>query len=148
MTDYFRPAGYDIWSKLTVWAVSLPTVPVWQQRSEDEQGKQGRLFKDKPEGINWSNSPDNPGALLHPAIFQYIYHGPDTTLGEIWYNIFSRKAAAGMIKRDSTSNTGCSSAFTQCLPADPGLRPSTEHSQNPSDYRWTLVCTGMSQFQH
>ena len=33
------------------------------------------------------------------AIFQYIYYGPDTTLSEIryQYNMFSRKAAAGLI---------------------------------------------------
>ena len=31
-----------------------PIVPVQQQRSEDEQGKQGRLFKSKSEGINCS----------------------------------------------------------------------------------------------
>ena len=39
---------------LTVWADSLSIVPVQQQRSEDEQSKQDILFKDKPEGVNWS----------------------------------------------------------------------------------------------
>ena len=51
---------YDSWDKHTVWADSLPIVPVQQQRSEDEQRKQGRLFKDKPELIRltWlTNSP-------------------------------------------------------------------------------------------
>ena len=48
-------------------------------------------------------------AVIQPgiAIFQYIYNGPDTTLGEICYNMFSRKAVAGVIKPDSTSNKGC-----------------------------------------
>ena len=35
------------------------------------------------------------------AIFQYIYHGPDTTLGEICYNMFSWKAVAGAIKPET-----------------------------------------------
>ena len=67
------------------------------------------------------------------AIFQYIYHGPDTTLGEIHYNMFSRMAAAGVIKPETlTSNKGCScTACTPCLPADPGLDPSTEHVSEP-----------------
>ena len=32
------------------------------------------------------------------AILKYIYHGRNTTLGEIRYNMFSMKAAAGVIK--------------------------------------------------
>ena len=32
------------------------------------------------------------------AIFQYLYHGPNLTLGEIRYKMFSRKAVAGVIK--------------------------------------------------
>ena len=39
------------------------------------------------------------------AIFQYIYYGPDTTLGEICYNMFSRKAVAGVIKPESLPPT-------------------------------------------
>ena len=35
------------------------------------------------------------------AIFQYIYQGPDTTLGEIRCNMFSRKAPAGVIKSET-----------------------------------------------
>lgn len=38
------------------------------------------------------------------AIFQYIYHGPDTTLGEIRY-MFSRKAVAGLIKPETLPPT-------------------------------------------
>ena len=65
------------------------------------------------------------------AIFQYIYHGPDTTLGEICY-MFSRKAVAGVIKPETLPPTGCScTACTLCLPADPGLDPSTEHVSEP-----------------
>ena len=39
------------------------------------------------------------------AIFQYIYHGPDTTLGKIRYNMFSRKAVAEVIKPDTLPPT-------------------------------------------
>ena len=38
------------------------------------------------------------------AIFQYIYHGPDTTLGEICY-MFSRKVVAGVIKPETLPPT-------------------------------------------
>ena len=38
------------------------------------------------------------------AISQYIYHGPDTTLGENCY-MFSRKAAAGVIKPETLPPT-------------------------------------------
>ena len=55
------------------------------------------------------------------AIFQHSYHGPYTTLGEIRFNMFSRKAAAGVIR-------GCHcTTFTPWLSADSGLDPSTEH---------------------
>ena len=39
------------------------------------------------------------------AIFKYIYHGRDITLGEIRYNMFSRKAAAGVIKPETLPPT-------------------------------------------
>lgn len=35
------------------------------------------------------------------AIFKYIFHGRDTTLGEIRYDMFSRKSAAGVIKPET-----------------------------------------------
>ena len=35
------------------------------------------------------------------VIFQYIYHGPDATLDEIRYIMFSRKAAAAVIKPET-----------------------------------------------
>lgn len=57
------------------------------------------------------------------ALFKYIYHGRGTTLGEIWYNMFSRKTAAGVIKPETTSNRGCScTTFTPCVPS---WRPGT-----------------------
>ena len=40
------------------------------------------------------------------AIFQYIYHAPGTVLGAIQYSIFSRKAAAGLIKPETLPPTG------------------------------------------
>ena len=39
------------------------------------------------------------------AIFKYIYHGRDTTLGEIRYNMFSMKAVAGVIKPETLPPT-------------------------------------------
>ena len=39
------------------------------------------------------------------AIFHYIYHGPGTTLAEVRYNIFSHKAAAGLIKPETLPPT-------------------------------------------
>ena len=39
------------------------------------------------------------------AIFQYIYHAPGTTLGAIRYSMFSRKAAAGLIKPENLPPT-------------------------------------------
>ena len=39
------------------------------------------------------------------AIFQYIYRAPDTNLGAILYNMFSRKAAVGVIKPETLPPT-------------------------------------------
>ena len=39
------------------------------------------------------------------AIFQYLYHGPNLTLGEIRYKMFSRKAVAGVIKPETLPPT-------------------------------------------
>ena len=46
-------------------------------------------------------------AVIQPgiAIFQYIYHGPGITLGEIRYNMFSRKAVSGVIKPETLPPT-------------------------------------------
>ena len=61
---------------------------------------------------------------------QYIYHGPDTctTLGEIRY-MFSRKAMSGVIKPETLlqQRVQLHSMHSACIPADPGLDPSTEH---------------------
>ena len=62
------------------------------------------------------------------AISQYSYHGLDTTLGEIRYKMFSRKAVAGVIKPETLLPTKGAVAR---LPADPGLDPSTEHVSKP-----------------
>ncbi len=78
------------------------------------------------------------------AIFQYIYHGPDTTLGEIRYNMFSRKAAAGMIKPETLPPT-------QGAAAQHSLRAYLQtrdwillHSMslNPCNYGWTIGVHG------
>ena len=39
------------------------------------------------------------------AIFQYLYHGPNLTLGEIRYKMFSRKAVAEMVKPETLPPT-------------------------------------------
>ena len=78
------------------------------------------------------------------AIFQYIYHGPDTTLGEIRYNMFSRKAAAGVIRPQTlppTKGAVAQHALRAYLQTrDWILLQST--SLNPSDYGWTLGVHG------
>ena len=66
------------------------------------------------------------------AIFQCIYHGPDTTLGEIRY-MFARKAVAEVIKPETlppTKGAVAQHALAH-IPADPGLDPYTEHVSEP-----------------
>ena len=66
------------------------------------------------------------------AICQYIYHGPDTKLGEIRNSMFSRKAVAGVIKSETLPPTkGAVAQRALRLPVDPGLDPSTEHVSEP-----------------
>ena len=78
------------------------------------------------------------------AIFRYIYHGPDTTLGKIRYNMFSRKAVAGVIKPETLPPT--KGAVTQhALQAYLQTRDwifLQSMSLNPSDYGWTLGVDG------
>ena len=73
------------------------------------------------------------------AIFQYIYHGPDTTLVEIRYNMFSKKAVAGVIKPETLPPTRVQ---LHSMHSAPTCRPGTgsfyRASLNPSDYGWTL----------
>ena len=78
------------------------------------------------------------------AIFQYIYHGPDTTLGEIRYNKFPRKAAAGVIKPETLPPTKCAvaqHALRAYLQTRDWILLQTM-SLNPSDYGWTLGVHG------
>ena len=78
------------------------------------------------------------------AIFKYIYHGRDTTLGEIRYNMFSRNAAAGVIKPETLPPTEGAAAqhspraYMQTL--DWFFLQSM--SLNPSDYRLTIGVLG------
>ena len=66
------------------------------------------------------------------AIFEYIYNAPGTTLGEIRYNMFARKAAAGLIKPETTSNRrGSCTAFSSCLSPNPGLDAAAKHAFEP-----------------
>ena len=86
----------------------------------------------------WTSSFDTEatkGAVMQAgiAIFQYIYHGPDTTLGEIHYHMFSRKAVAGVIKPETlppTKGAVAQHALRAYLQI-PGLDLSTEHVSEP-----------------
>ena len=78
------------------------------------------------------------------AIFQYIYHGPDTTLGEIRYNMFSRKAVAGVIKPETlppTKGAVAQHALHAYLQTRDWILLQSM-SLNPSDYGWTLGVHG------
>ena len=77
------------------------------------------------------------------AIFQYIYHGPDTALGEIRY-MFSRKAVAGVIKPESLPPTKVAVAQHALLAytCKPGTGSFYRASLNPNDYGWTLGVHG------
>uniref|UniRef100_UPI00358F2B9D uncharacterized protein n=1 Tax=Myxine glutinosa TaxID=7769 RepID=UPI00358F2B9D len=78
------------------------------------------------------------------AIFKYIYHGRDTTLGEIRYNMFSRKAAAGVIKPETLPPTE-GAAAQHSLRAYLQTRDwilLQSMSLNPSDYGWTICVHG------
>ena len=78
------------------------------------------------------------------AIFQYLYHGPNLTLGEIWYKMFSRKAVAGMIKPETLPPTE-GEAVQHSLRAYLQTRDwilLQSMSLNPCDYGWTLSVHG------
>ena len=78
------------------------------------------------------------------AIFKYIYHGRDTTFGEIRYNMFSMKAVAGVIKPETLPPTE-SAAAQHSLRAYLQTREwifLQSMSLNPSDYGWTIGVHG------
>ena len=78
------------------------------------------------------------------AIFQHIYHGPYTTLGEIRYNMFSRKAAAGVIKPETLPPTE-GAAAQHSLRAFLQIRDwilLQNMSLNPSNYGWKIGVHG------
>lgn len=78
------------------------------------------------------------------AIFQYIYHGPGTALGAIRYNIFSRKAAAGLIKPETLPPTE-GAAAQHSLRAYLQTRDwilLQNMSLDPSEYGWALGVRG------
>ena len=93
-------------------------------------------------------------AVIHAriAIFQYIYHKPNTTLGELRY-MFSRKAVVGVIKPETLPPTKGAAAqhALRAYTCRPGTRSFYRESLNSSDYEWILGVHGyyyMSQFQH
>ena len=78
------------------------------------------------------------------AIFQYIYHASGTSLATIQYNMFLRKAAAGVIKPEILPPTEGSAAQHS-----PRVYLQTRdwmllHSMSldPSDYRWMVGIQG------
>ena len=78
------------------------------------------------------------------AIFQHIYHASGTALGMIRYNMFSRKAAAGLIKPETLPPTE-GAAAQHCLRAYLQTR----------DWMWTPVIMDgeqgfmvLSKYQH
>ncbi|KAJ8409990.1 hypothetical protein AAFF_G00210310 [Aldrovandia affinis] len=78
------------------------------------------------------------------AIFQNIYHAPGTTLGAIRYNMFSRKAAAGLIKPETLPPTE-GAATQHSLRADLQTRDwmlLQSMSLDPSDYGWMVGVHG------
>lgn len=78
------------------------------------------------------------------AIFQYIYHAPGTNLGAIRYNMFSKKAAAGVIKPETLPPTE-SAAAQHSLRAYLQIRDWVllrSMSLDPSDYGWRVGVHG------
>ena len=78
------------------------------------------------------------------AMFQYIHHGPDTTLGEIRYNMFSRKAVVGVIKPETlppTKGAVAQHALHAYLQTRDWILQQSM-SLNPSDNGWTLGVHG------
>ncbi|KAJ4933951.1 hypothetical protein JOQ06_006759, partial [Pogonophryne albipinna] len=78
------------------------------------------------------------------TIFQYIYHAPGTALGEIRHNMFSRKAAAGLIKPETlppTEGAAAQHSLRAYLQTQDCILLQSM-SLNPSDYGWTLGVHG------
>jgi len=78
------------------------------------------------------------------AIFQYIHHRQGTTLGQMRFNIFSRKAAAGLIKPETLPPTK-GAAAQHSLRAYLQTRfwiLLQSMSPDPSDYGWILGVHG------
>ena len=78
------------------------------------------------------------------AIFKYIYHRRDTTLGEIRYNMFSRKAATGVIKPETlppTEGSAAQHSLRAYLQTRDWIFPQSM-SLNPSDYGWAIGVHG------
>ena len=78
------------------------------------------------------------------AIFQYIYHAPGTTLGAIRYSMFSRKAAAGIIKPETLPPTD-GAATQHSLRAYLQTRDwmlLQSMSLDPTNYGWAIGAHG------
>ena len=78
------------------------------------------------------------------AIFQHIYHAPGTALGAIRYSIFSRKAAAGLIKPETLPPTE-GAAAQHSLRAYLQTRDwmlLQNMSLDPTKYGWALGARG------
>ena len=78
------------------------------------------------------------------AIFEYIYNALGTTLGEIRYDMFSCKAAAGLIKPETLPPTEAAAA-QHSLRAYLHTRDwmfLQSMSVDPSEYGWTIGIHG------
>ena len=78
------------------------------------------------------------------AIFQYIYHAPCTSLGAIRYDMFSRKAAAGLIKPEAlpaTKDAAAQHSLRAYLQIQDWMLLKSM-SLDSSDYGWTLGVHG------
>lgn len=78
------------------------------------------------------------------SIFQYIYHAPGTTLSATRYNIFSRKAAAGLIKPETlppTEGAAAQHSLRAYLQTRDWLLLQSM-SLNPTDFGWTVGIHG------
>ena len=78
------------------------------------------------------------------AIFKYIYNSPGTTFGEIQYNMFAHKAAAGLIKPDTlppTEGAAAQHSLHAYLKTQDWMQLRSM-SLNPNEYGWTVGVHG------
>jgi len=78
------------------------------------------------------------------VIFKYIYNAPGTTLGEIRYNMFACKAAAGLIKPETlppTEGATAQHSLRYYLQTRDWMLLQSM-TLNPEEYGWTIRTHG------